>query len=149
MGKNKSKKPLKKSKMKFFGIINIAAVFADEMGSLLSGTELQDCGGQQCVNDSRAHGTLVCMQINDDVKSVWRSLANVENGSFKCMCVHAYNWVVQTEMLIFLLQLLELTNVLGSISRETSILLKQEHLLVQIALMDANNRLLHVHPFLI
>ena len=94
MNSNKSKKPLKKSKMKFFGIINIAAVFADEMGSLLSGTELQDCGGQQCVNDSRAHGTLVCMQINDDVKSVWRSLANVENGSFKCMCVHAYNWVV-------------------------------------------------------
>ena len=59
------------------------------------GSELENCDMQQCINRSRQPGTLVCMEINEDVKAVTDAFgnpfSNFENKSYKCISVYAFN----------------------------------------------------------
>merc|ERR1711955_86964 len=72
----------------------IAAAYG--AGSYLAGTEMRKCGGDEgemCMNPSRSDGTLVCLQIDEAVREYYGDSIG-EEGSEKCLCIHAYNYLV-------------------------------------------------------
>jgi len=62
-------------------------------GSYLAGTEMRECGGEMCTKSNRSHGTLVCLQIDSEVRDYYGENLG-EEGTEKCFCIHAYNWMV-------------------------------------------------------